>query len=326
MSYILEAIKKAEGERGNKRLSQAVINEALDRSQHKKSLPWLAIAIFINAIILLAWIGYQVLYKQPLIDSSSGSQANVDSSYSEVVNNVSDVQENIVMSEEPIPDAAIVSESEQPDLEQIANQKASVDIIVDEPVVTDTNTIEPSGEIRASVSLDDLIDEEVPVFFSVKKQEPVNSGDSEVSPQEIEPGQIKPSQTEPKPILEPITVAKVDPMPIPVIELPEPDSTHHVDDFDSQQVSVEQLPVIPLVRPSDVPSYDELPYSLQQQIPKLTISVHIYNADVDARKVRINGQLLYEGEQIDQETMVEEITPLGVIIDHAGTLFKKNLH
>lgn len=325
MSYILEAIKKAEGERGNKRLSQAVINEALDRSQHKKSLPWLAIAIFINAIILLAWIGYQVFYKQPLADSSSVSQVNVDSGYSEAVDNLEDAQESNLLNKEPIPDAAIVVESVQTDLKQINNQSASTDTLIDEPLDTDTNTIETSEEIRASISLDDLIDEDVPVFFSVKKQEPENPTGNGVSALEIESNQIKPNQSTSMSV-EPIIAEKVDPIQQPVIEIPEPDVTHSVDDFDSQQAALEQMPVIPLVRHTDVPSYDELPYSLQKQIPKLMISVHIYNADVAARKVRINGQLLYEGEQIDQETMVEEITPRGVIIDYAGTLFRKNLH
>jgi len=325
MSYILEAIKKAEGERGNKRLSQAVINEALDRSQHKKSLPWLAIAIFINAIILSAWIGYQIFYKQPLIDTSSLSQVNVDSGYSEPVDNLGDAQESNLLNKESIPDTAIVVDSVQPDLKQINNQKASIDTLDDEPFETDTNTIETNEEIRASVSLDDLIDEDVPVFFSVNKQELKNPSGNDVSSQEIEPNQIKPSQTTPKPV-EPIIAAKVDPIPQPVIEIPEPNATHSVDDFASEQVSVEPLPVIPLVRHTDVPSYDELPYPLQKEIPKLTISVHIYNADVAARKVRINGQLLYEGEQVDQQTIVEEITPRGVIIDYAGTLFRKNLH
>ena len=57
----------------------------------------------------------------------------------------------------------------------------------------------------------------------------------------------------------------------------------------------------------------KLPRDIQRQIPDLAISSHLYSDDF--RLVNINGRMMREGEYIDTELKLEEITEDGVIIN-----------
>ena len=307
MSYILEAIKRAESERGNKRLSQAVIDEALDRTQEKKGLPWVAIAIFINALILLAWIGYQIFFdtKNPEANVSLSTSLESEDDKSKDVKNSIQLQpsdDNDNMQHMPSVDERKQMEKKQHAL------AISIDEQSKQAVANSGTANDLSDSVRAA--LDELEDQDIPVFFSVKKQpiestEETQNDDNKVGSLDIE---------SPKPFAD----AKIE----PVQKIVNEQEIANVDPIEEKgQVyrdTIEDTRVIPIIKHTDVPSYEELPYSMQEQIPKLAISVHIYNADESARKVRINGQLLYEGEQIDNQTTIEEITPRGLIINFAS--------
>ena len=63
MSYILEALKQAEQERGSERLTKTlstyqVSNEDNSSINWKK---WLTIAIFINAVVLFVWVAWKIV-------------------------------------------------------------------------------------------------------------------------------------------------------------------------------------------------------------------------------------------------------------------------
>lgn len=316
MSYILEAIKKAEKERGSQRLVNTAPHDQDDQMSTKRSIPWVAIAIFINALILMIWVGYQIL---------SGNQfTQNDDAYDKNISTKQDSSAAIV-ADKPVIEV-------QPALDDINGNKQGEKETTNAEVYSQTelqidndsyNEIDSYKQNRVTdnISVDDMIDEEIPVFLSVKKQEE-NQQDIIASTQQKNNNQT----TEVKVIDSlPIEVANIEPLP----ERPTNTMEQQAELVDSEMSNTEQLsaPIaIPEIRHRDVPDLEELPYSLQQQIQELVISVHIYNTERDARKVRINGQLLYEGEQINNETFVEEITPYGVIIDYAGTLFKKNLN
>jgi hypothetical protein len=55
-----------------------------------------------------------------------------------------------------------------------------------------------------------------------------------------------------------------------------------------------------------------LPVDIQQQIPSLTFSSHLYSDDF--RMVNVNGRMMREGEYIDTELQLIEITEDGVIL------------
>ena len=82
---------------------------------------------------------------------------------------------------------------------------------------------------------------------------------------------------------------------------------------------------IPVIENTNVPHFNELPYPLQQRIPDISISVHIYNLAKNARKVRVNGRLLHQGDAVSDSLIIQEITTYGVIFNYEGELFKMPL-
>lgn len=67
---------------------------------------------------------------------------------------------------------------------------------------------------------------------------------------------------------------------------------------------------------------DELPLSVQQDLPDLTITGHIYSNNPTYRIVNINGQITQEGQAVTAGLKLEEITPSGVIFSYKGYRFR----
>lgn len=72
-------------------------------------------------------------------------------------------------------------------------------------------------------------------------------------------------------------------------------------------------------------SLNELPPTLQQSLPALSISTHLYSADTSSRVVRINGQTLREGQFLTAGLKLEEITFEGVIFSYQNYRFRIGL-
>ncbi|MEX0943474.1 MAG: general secretion pathway protein GspB [Pseudomonadales bacterium] len=71
-----------------------------------------------------------------------------------------------------------------------------------------------------------------------------------------------------------------------------------------------------------VPRISELPTSIQRQIPDLAFSSHIFADEASFRMVNINGRLLREGDRLDDQTRLVEITEQGVIFTHQQYTFE----
>ncbi len=65
----------------------------------------------------------------------------------------------------------------------------------------------------------------------------------------------------------------------------------------------------------------QLPLSIKQGLPDLTITGHIYSNDPMSRLVNINGSVIREGETVATGLRVNEITMSGVVFDYGGLLF-----
>ena len=74
-----------------------------------------------------------------------------------------------------------------------------------------------------------------------------------------------------------------------------------------------------------VPSFGELPYDIQEQIPNFNVSVHMFHADPMQRRIRINGQMYTEGKSLQQDLALVEITRYGAVFDYQGHLFRFNV-
>ena len=60
----------------------------------------------------------------------------------------------------------------------------------------------------------------------------------------------------------------------------------------------------------------ELPSSVQQGLPSFSISALMYSGNPASRMVRINDQMMYEGQDLTAGVKLEEITKDGVIFRH----------
>ena len=70
---------------------------------------------------------------------------------------------------------------------------------------------------------------------------------------------------------------------------------------------------------------DELPESVQQHIPIMEFSAHVYSSNPMHRSIVINGRYMEEGDQFASDLTLSEITPKGAIFDFQGKLFHQNV-
>jgi len=67
--------------------------------------------------------------------------------------------------------------------------------------------------------------------------------------------------------------------------------------------------------------FHELPESIKQQIPTITISAHVYSSNPIQRSIVINNNFMEEGEYILDDLILHEITRDGAVFNYQGTLF-----
>lgn len=72
-------------------------------------------------------------------------------------------------------------------------------------------------------------------------------------------------------------------------------------------------------------SLAELPLSIQQEIPAMTIPLHAYSSNPVDRLVSINGRLLREGESLAPGLRLEQITPDGLLLSYKGYRFRRGV-
>ena len=68
--------------------------------------------------------------------------------------------------------------------------------------------------------------------------------------------------------------------------------------------------------PGKIYRVGELPASVQQNLPPVTMSIFMYSEDPASRMVRINGQTYREGQSLGEGLKLEEIRPEGIIINY----------
>ncbi len=69
--------------------------------------------------------------------------------------------------------------------------------------------------------------------------------------------------------------------------------------------------------------FAELPVSIQQEIPKLSILFHLYSGNPKDRLVGINDRMLREGDAVEPGLGLEQITPDGMILNYKGYRFMR---
>ncbi len=72
-------------------------------------------------------------------------------------------------------------------------------------------------------------------------------------------------------------------------------------------------------------SVNELPLSVRQRLPDLTISGHFYNSRPSFRIVTVGGRTLHEGDAAAPGLRVERITPDGAVFSFEGYSFQRGI-
>lgn len=130
------------------------------------------------------------------------------------------------------------------------------------------------------------------------------------------------ARVEPQPVeqqsvaLTPRTDQSLEVAPVPRKALAQSDSA--VVPTVVERSTVEAVSVADTVAQEGVRSGGEL----TRIFPDLNVSMHFYNPVEDRSLVRINGQLLHEGDSVDGTMVVTQITPTGAIVDYRGRLYE----
>ncbi len=69
----------------------------------------------------------------------------------------------------------------------------------------------------------------------------------------------------------------------------------------------------------------ELPLSVRQRLPDLTISGHFYNSRPSSRIVTVGGRTLHEGDTAGPGVKIERITPDGAVFSVEGYSFQRGI-
>ena len=308
MSFILDALKQAEQERGSGRLPSVMANyqeiEPEEKTINWKK--WLTVAIFINAALLFGWIIWRLFFFEPMVTTTHQNE-HIENTITKAKDTNSLIAADDEASSELIESTLVAKEKELPPAQIVVSTKPEFQTESQEKTALSTAQINKLPEFPVpnddSISSTPLNAEEV--------VEPVIPIIEEIEPSTNKLSVPKPSITQ---------SAKVEPLPAELLVDPqEPEK------IEIEPIAPEVQEAIAIATPPEVPEFAELPYSLQQEIPQIRISVHIYNATPSQRKARINGEIFRQGEQIDRDLSIAEITPHGVVFDYAGTLFRMSL-
>ncbi len=83
---------------------------------------------------------------------------------------------------------------------------------------------------------------------------------------------------------------------------------------------------LPEMRPSSKRTTlkeSDLPPAIQQELPKVEISAHIYDSNASSRIISVHGSAFHEGDNVAAGLRLESIIPEGVILSYKGYRFYK---
>ena len=69
-----------------------------------------------------------------------------------------------------------------------------------------------------------------------------------------------------------------------------------------------------------ITDYYDLPDSIKNRLPKISVSAHVFSSNPLQRSIVINNNFMEEGEYISQKLTLHEITRDGAILDFEGDL------
>lgn len=303
MSLILDALRKAERER---ELGQTpTIGSQLPlrrRASQTRRGPWIAIvaAVALTAIAIAAWSQRAAWWPS--------AEPGADVAAAVVPAGPADTAAQAPSS--PVPASAMAVDGIA-----AAPEPAPVPTVGDMPP-------EKLAAIEAPPAMDmpDPIDEarrvaaEALAVAEAAKREAEKasaavSAPAPVVPAPIAMGEPAPPSVPASAVAEPATSLQPDPAgvaPLPAV-------------VETQKPAPEPVPDEPSLPP--VQMAWELPLAMRQSMPKLTIAMHVWNAEPTRRFVVVNDERLVEGESAAAGVSIAEIRREGVVFEYQGQRF-----
>jgi general secretion pathway protein B len=244
VSYILDALKKAEKERQRAALPDMLKVQDIIAEKPAKRLHWvylLTAALLLNAGVFVWWLEFSHKEKAKIVETSASPLL---------------VNDTVPERPKPSPDSA---QSISPELEP-------VDII-------SVQTIENTSSTASDKTSKNLQEEPKAHDYPVST---INT----VKPSELSPAQLKKSEE--------------------AVSLPS-----------GTNEGAEKL-----IDENKIYKLRELPLSVRQSLPLFSISALMYSDNPAARMVRINDQMMHEGQDLTPGVKLEEISKDGVICRH----------
>lgn len=155
------------------------------------------------------------------------------------------------------------------------------------------------------------------------KPQPIQQSPAKVNPPAPEPIVQQQVTTPAEPVVKMVEAPpEIRETPSTPIRIPRDRSKILFTPFGDQEVEEEYTLAKPPEPPSPLPLFKDLPPNLRTQIPKFSFAGHTYSQDPAQRMIIINNNISREGDRIDLNTRLKEITWEGVIIDFKGISFR----
>ena len=128
------------------------------------------------------------------------------------------------------------------------------------------------------------------------------------------PGVQPPSvPTHPAPVVTTEKPAHVSPPAPAVTEKPKAEDT---------KPAVPAVAATPAAPEEEVGTMQDLPASIQRELPQVTVNGYIYARNPADRSALINKKLLHEGENVAPDLILEKLTPKGAVLNYKGYRYR----
>ena len=92
-----------------------------------------------------------------------------------------------------------------------------------------------------------------------------------------------------------------------------------------EEVVETPMPASPAEKSTPIPLQQELPLAIRSQIPEMKFSGHVYSETPELRMILIDTTVVRQGDQINPDLKLLEITDDGLVMEFKGNRFKRAL-
>jgi general secretion pathway protein B len=290
MSYILEAIKKADQKRKLGSVPDVhTVHEGMSPTARRLVWPYImAVVLFVNAAIIVLWL-------QPW----SGKVADNGNAKTPVVT------KQIAKVEPPpsVPSAVKKPAKAAPQTDKLVVPAPAEDHSGESPAVAEVKNPLPKVE---TAGMDEDLPEDIPV--AAPSEDTTDAQEAEV--EALEPEDDLPLESLASTAEQPEIIERIGGQPLP-------DTNYAESDLMAEQKRQEEKEAL-----AKIPYLRRMPADYRKDVPEIHISFHSYFYKPEKRLVSINGRIYREGEELKGGLKLEKITPAGVVISFKEREFR----